>query len=215
MGMFGWLKRSTRQNTETIFEEVPATGEHENLRDSECEGKARKIKALRDCPTSSAVENLLRVAQFDARGELSIHAGIALATRKDKGTVKEALLKAFGTVPPVCEAGYPPKPGDGIYPKARLLYVLAWMRETKLMRDILDKSGSWPGAGKSKILCYELCENVSSGTQAVADKLVYLEYLDEAGTRELMDLTLEWYPEIEMNREIWRNVRRPSAMVRP
>lgn len=187
---------------------MPVSGDHDRLSDAECESRARKIKALRECSSYLAVENLLRIVQFDNRGELSIHASLAMATKRDRNMVRNEVAKAFKKAPPTCEAGYPPKFGQNVFPKSRLLYVLAWIGDNHLMRKLLDESKSWPGTNKCKLLAYELCKDVGNSLQAVTDKLVYLEYLDEAGTPELMNLTLDLYPEIGLSTDVWKDVRR-------
>jgi len=215
MGILAWFRRkSSSAQGDVAFEEVPISGEHDKLSDLECETRARKIRTLRDCPSDSAIENLLHLAQFDGRGELAVHAIMALATRSDRKRVRDAVNYAFVKAPPVCEAGYPPKPGQNVYPKTRLLYVLAWMKDAKLMKKLLDGSGSWPGAGKSKLLGYDLCCDVIRGVQTIVERVIHMEYLDEAGSPELMKMTLALYPELGLPPGAWETVSRKSKDVR-
>jgi len=172
--------------------EIPIT--HRYKYEFEYRDKVERIKALGTYPDFPDVKNLLRILQFDVSGEIAIHTSLALASMENRAIIKEMIRIEFGRAPLQCAAGYPPKEGEEVFPLTRLLYPLAWMKEPKVMKELVDENPrliSFKGSGKA---AYDLVEAVNLGTKAVAEKICWLEYLDEAGNKEIMDLAQEWYP---------------------
>ena len=178
---------------------------------SEYEARARMIRHLAECSDPRAIENLLRLLQFDGRGELAVHASMALAVHQDADAVEGTIRACYNKAPVVSGSGWPPKAGDDVYPRSRLLFPFTWNGKTDVMAELLNNSGPWPGAGQGVLHCYQLIEDVRAGRQAVVDRIVYMECLDEGGARDLMELTVDLYPELHLTRELWSGVSYDST----
>ena len=163
-----------------------------------------KIRSLGNFPEFSAVKNLINVLQFDVSGEVAIHASLALAFMQNQDVIEELIMNEYRRAPRCCAAGYPPKEGDEVFPLIRLLYPLAWRENDIAMKVMIDANPQMFPTQATGKAAYELVTAVPKGPKAVADKICWLEYLDEAGNRELMDLTITWYPlGVE---DLWSNV---------
>ncbi len=165
------------------------------------------LQALGEDPRAEALDNLLDILCFDVRGEVVLHASLALAGREKKQEVLEAIRGRYNDVPAQCAAGYPPRSGTGVFPKMRLLYPLAWLGMHREIGALLDDSGPWPGASKGKQAAYGLIEACRSGTAAICEKLVIFEFLDEEGNRLIMEQTHRLYPEAGLPSSAWVSVR--------
>ena len=201
MGLFDIFKKKKAPSVEP----VPVSAQEKPL--SLHTDRLPGIKALGEDPSDEALDNLMRLLQFDARGEVAIHASLALAGRADKAAVKQAIRACYNDAPPQCKAGDPPQPGDGIFPKMRLLYPIAWMGDGALVEELLEGSGPWPGAGQGKKACYDLIGACAGSSVKVAERLVFFEYLDEAGNRAMMDQANELYPAAGLTAQHWSTVR--------
>ena len=207
MGFFNFLKKGKKPTTEPaekveVISRVEPLGPHLD--------RLPKIKALGGDLREDALQNLLRILCYDARGEIAIHASIAIACRAEPKAVKTAIAAMYNDndVPGAAGPGFPPHSGNSIFPRMRLLYPLAWMGDGGLIRKLLDGSSSgWEGAMKGKKACYTLIDSVEQGHAAIAERLSFFEYIDEDGNREMMEQACELYPAANLSKIIWQVVK--------